>query len=120
MNEREGYAANLAMHGYENNLQEAIPKELPHMISSSCVYSDVDSARQCPALHLISAIMNMEREQFKREAVAESSSHYVKGLQTTLTIKYCSHSNRLRSNTACARSLAIIPEQLSSEEDYRT
>jgi hypothetical protein len=92
LDEREGYAADLATHDYENDLQEAIPEELPHMISSGCVYSDVDSARQCPTLHLISAIMNMERERFEREAVAaastESSSPYVEDIPV---IRY--HSN---------------------------
>jgi hypothetical protein len=64
LDKHEGYAADLTMHNYENNLQEAIPEELPHMISSGCVYSDMDSARQCPALHLILTIINMESDQF--------------------------------------------------------
>lgn len=45
LNEREGYAADLTTHDYENDLQEALPEEFRHMISSGCVYSDVDSAR---------------------------------------------------------------------------
>jgi hypothetical protein len=60
----EGYAANFAMYNYKNNLQEAIPKELPHIISSGYIYSDVDSAHQCPALHLILTIINMESDWF--------------------------------------------------------
>jgi hypothetical protein len=64
LDKREGYAADLAIHDYENNLQEAIPKELPHIISSGYVYSDMDSACQHPALHLISTIMNMESDWF--------------------------------------------------------
>jgi hypothetical protein len=86
LEEYKGYATDFTMHNYENDLQEAIPKELPHMISSGCVYSDVDSARQCPTLHLISAIMNMERERFEREAIAELSSYYVEKIPV---ICYC-------------------------------
>jgi hypothetical protein len=40
----EGYTADFTIHDYKNDLQEAIPKELPHMISSGYIYSDVDSA----------------------------------------------------------------------------
>jgi hypothetical protein len=80
----EGYAANLTIHDYENNLQEAIPKELPYIISSGYVYSDVDLACQYPALHLILTIMNMESDQFQREAIVaantDSSSYYLEDI----------------------------------------
>jgi hypothetical protein len=95
LDEREGYAADLTMRDYENDLQEAIPDELPQMISSGCVYSDVELARQRPALHLISTVMNMERERFKREAVAASSSHYVEDIPV---IRYRSNGRSVLMN----------------------
>jgi hypothetical protein len=78
----EGYAANLTIYNYKNNLQEAILKELSHMISSGYIYSDIDSACQHPILHLILTIINMEREQFKREAVAATNTNtsYIKDI----------------------------------------
>jgi hypothetical protein len=50
------------------------------MISSGYVYSDMDLACQCPALHLILTIINMEREQFEREAVTGSLSYYIEDI----------------------------------------
>jgi hypothetical protein len=69
------------------------------MISSGYVYSDIESAHQCPALYLILTIMNMEREHFEREAVAaastESLSHYVKDI---LVICYYSNGYSILMN----------------------
>jgi hypothetical protein len=60
------------------------------MISSGYVYSNMDLAHQYPALHLILTIINMERDQFQREAIAaantDSSSYYLKDIPI---IYYC-------------------------------
>jgi hypothetical protein len=52
------------------------------MISSGYIYSDIDLACQCPVLYLILTIINMEREQFKREtmAVTNTNTSYVEDI----------------------------------------
>ncbi len=63
--EHEGYAADIGAENCENDLQEALDGQMSGPISTSCVYSDVGSARQRPELKLIMAILNLERERFQ-------------------------------------------------------
>lgn len=71
--EREGYAANLRAGNYENDFQEALDGQTSAPISTGCVYTDVESSRQHPTLQLVSAILNLEKDRFEREAGPRSS-----------------------------------------------
>jgi hypothetical protein len=71
--EREGYAANIEAENCENDLQQALDDEASNLISSGCVYTDVNSARQLPTLQLLSAMLNLEKERFERDRPASSS-----------------------------------------------
>jgi len=80
--EREGYTADLGAGNHENDLQEAVAGQDTGPISSGCVYSDVESARQHPTLQLVSAILNLERDRFERDtppdsAGANATRHYI-------------------------------------------
>ena len=82
--EHEGYTADLGAGNHENDLQEALDSngQPTGPISSGCVYSDVESARQHPTLHLVSAILNLERDRFERDALSDPAGgnmtpHYV-------------------------------------------
>jgi hypothetical protein len=79
--EREGYAANLRAGNHENDFQEALDRQTSAPISTGCVYTDVESSRQHPTLQLVSAILNLEKGRFEREAGPQadgedSSPHY--------------------------------------------
>jgi hypothetical protein len=73
--EREGYTADLGAGNHENDLQEALDSDgqATGSISSGCVYSDVESARQHPTLQLVSAILNLERDRFERDSPPDSA-----------------------------------------------
>jgi hypothetical protein len=74
--EREGYTADLGAGNHENDLQEALDSDgqATGSISSGCVYSDVESARQHPTLQLVSAILNLERDRFERDSPPDSAA----------------------------------------------
>jgi hypothetical protein len=63
--EREGYAANIEAENCENDLQQVLDNEASDLISSGCVYTDVNSARQLPTLQLLSAMLNLEKDRFE-------------------------------------------------------
>ena len=63
--EHEGYAADIEDNNFENDLQQALDDENSDPISSGCVYTDVESARQHPTLQLLSSILNLGKERFE-------------------------------------------------------
>ena len=78
--EREGYTADLGPGNHENDLQEALDGQATGPISSGCVYSDVESARQHPTLQLVSAILNLERDRFDCDSPPDGGNanpHYI-------------------------------------------
>ncbi|EED14505.1 hypothetical protein TSTA_107130 [Talaromyces stipitatus ATCC 10500] len=72
--EREGYAFGSAAEGLENDFHQALPDEIPDHIGSGCVYTDLESERQRPTLHLISTVMDLERERLQSAATVTEAS----------------------------------------------
>jgi hypothetical protein len=98
--EREGYTADLGAGNHENDLHDALDGQPTGPISSGCVYSDVESARQHPTLQLVSAILNLERDRFEREtpsnsAGGDASAHYVEDVPV---IRYVSTGRSMLMN----------------------
>ena len=71
--EYENYAVNIQAGNYENDLQEALDDDMSDPISSSSVYTDVNSEYWLLTLKLLMAILNLEKEWFKRDNLANSS-----------------------------------------------
>ena len=77
--DHEGYTADLEPGNHENHFQEALDGQVTGPISTGCVYSDVESARQHPTLQLVSTILNLEKDRFERDhpAGGNAAPHYV-------------------------------------------
>jgi Domain of unknown function (DUF6570) len=104
--EREGYAADLEVGNCENDFQEALVDQANALVSTGCVYSDVESARQHPTLHLVSAILNLERDRLETEpstaggegsggSSAGAASHYIEDIPV---IRYTSSGHSVMMN----------------------
>jgi hypothetical protein len=98
--EHEGYTADLQVGNYENDFQEALDSQSSAPISTGCVYTDVESSRQHPALQLVSAILNLERDRFERDApplsnAGDSVPHYI---DDVYVIRYVSRGRSILMN----------------------
>lgn len=98
--EHEGYAADIAADNCENELQHALDDQTSDPISSGCVYSDVESARQHPTLQMLSAILNLGKERFGRGPPPSSSgenptSRYIEDVPV---IRYVSNGRTVLMN----------------------
>jgi hypothetical protein len=60
--EHEGYTTNIEAENSENNLQQALNNEVLDLISSSCMYTNVNSTHQLPILQLLLAILNLKKD----------------------------------------------------------
>jgi hypothetical protein len=98
--EHEGYAADIGADNCENDLQEALDDQTSGPISTGCVYSDVEARRRLPTLHLISAILDLERERFQRHPQADSSdeSHASQYIEDVPVIRYVSNGHSVLLN----------------------
>jgi hypothetical protein len=97
--EREGYAANIEAENCENDLQQALGDEALDLISSGCVYTDVNSARQLPTLQLLSAMFNLKKDQFERDSPASSNSEAApRYIEDVPVIRYISNGRSVLMN----------------------
>ena len=83
--EHEGYAADIDVDNYENDLQAALDDQICDSIQSDCVYHDVEFKHQTLTLDIISAILNLEKNHFQRETSVfstddRSDSAYVENI----------------------------------------